>query len=43
MLKFILVGVIVFLIYRFWDNKPAIESPKQEPEQSGYAEYEEVE
>ena len=40
MLKYILVGIIVTLIYRYWNDTPKIDKTGQDPDE--YADYEEI-
>ena len=40
MLKFLLIGVVLTLAYRYWDKTPKIDKTGQEPDE--YADYEEI-
>lgn len=43
MIKFLLVGVLVFLMYRFWDSsQKRIDEPHNDNEPDQYTDYEEI-
>jgi hypothetical protein len=43
MIKFLLVGVIVMLMYRFWDtSQKKIDNPDNDQEPDQYTDYEEI-
>ena len=42
-MKYILVAIIGVLIYRFWDNKPALKDGNRDKEEIGFTDYEELE
>ncbi len=47
-MKFVILGILVFFAYRMFIQKPLLDKgankePLQEPDQDGFADYEEVE
>jgi hypothetical protein len=40
MIKYLLIGIILSIAYRFWNKTPKIDKTGQEPEE--YADYEEI-